>query len=91
MGIPIMVLTSLLILSLYFPFLELGPVLAVDLCICFHQLLDEGSVMTIKVVINLIMGKASSGTCSPTAWGLSWGHTCAFLGIFLVSGFVLAP
>ena len=28
--------------------------LAVDLCICFHQLLGEGSKMTIKVVIDLL-------------------------------------
>ncbi|ERE88303.1 zinc finger protein [Cricetulus griseus] len=31
-------------------FLELGP-LAVDLCICFPRLLDEDSLMTIRVVI----------------------------------------
>ena len=29
----------------------------VDLCICFNQLLDEGSMMTIEVVINLITGE----------------------------------
>ena len=28
--------------------------LAMDLCIRFHQLLDEGSVMTIRMVTNLI-------------------------------------
>ena len=28
--------------------------LAVDLCICIHQLLDEGSMMTVKIVINLL-------------------------------------
>ena len=28
--------------------------LSVDLCICFHQLLDKGSVMTIRVVTSLI-------------------------------------
>ena len=28
--------------------------LAVDLCLCFHQLLDEGSLMTVRVVTNLI-------------------------------------
>ena len=27
--------------------------LDVDLCICFHQLLDEGSIMTVRVVIIL--------------------------------------
>ncbi|KAL6060935.1 hypothetical protein STEG23_012508, partial [Scotinomys teguina] len=27
--------------------------LAVDLCICFHQLLDKGSLVTIRVVTNL--------------------------------------
>ncbi|KAK7800835.1 hypothetical protein U0070_022426 [Myodes glareolus] len=31
--------------------------LAVNLCICFHQLLDEGSVMIFKTVINLITGE----------------------------------
>ena len=29
----------------------------VDLCICLYQLIDEGSMMTIKVVINLIIGE----------------------------------
>ncbi|KAK7796984.1 hypothetical protein U0070_011652, partial [Myodes glareolus] len=37
--------------------LELGPLLAVDLCICFHHLLDEFSMMTIKVVINSNTGQ----------------------------------
>ena len=27
---------------------------AVDLCFCFHQLLDKGSLVTIRVVGNLI-------------------------------------
>ena len=31
--------------------------LAMDLCICFNQFLDEVSMMTIKVVINLIIGE----------------------------------
>ncbi|KAL6057963.1 hypothetical protein STEG23_015831, partial [Scotinomys teguina] len=31
--------------------------LAVDLCVCFHHLLDEGSMMTIRVVINLMTGE----------------------------------
>ena len=30
---------------------------AVDPCICFHQLLDEVPMMTIKVVISLIAGE----------------------------------
>ncbi|KAL6081808.1 hypothetical protein STEG23_004723 [Scotinomys teguina] len=30
--------------------------LSVDLCICFHQLLDEGSMMTVMVFTNLITG-----------------------------------
>ena len=29
--------------------------LAVDLCICVHQLLDEGSMMAIRAAINLVM------------------------------------
>ncbi|KAK7835370.1 hypothetical protein U0070_017906 [Myodes glareolus] len=52
-GVPVMVLTPLFLPL--FP-LNLGTSVqcfAVDLCICFHQLLDEGSMMTIKVVINL--------------------------------------
>ena len=36
---------------------NLAQSLAVDLCICFHQLLDDDSIMTIKVVINLITGE----------------------------------
>ena len=28
-----------------------------DLCICLYHLLDEGSMMTIKVVINMITGE----------------------------------
>ena len=38
---------------------SLAQCLAVDLCIYFHQLLDEGSMMTIKVVINCFQGKGS--------------------------------
>ncbi|KAL6030278.1 hypothetical protein STEG23_009293 [Scotinomys teguina] len=30
--------------------------LAVALCICFHQLLDEDSMMTVRVVTNLVTG-----------------------------------
>ncbi|KAL6090639.1 hypothetical protein STEG23_006837, partial [Scotinomys teguina] len=31
--------------------------LAVDLCICFHQLLEKGSVMTVRVFANLSTGE----------------------------------
>ena len=35
---------------------SLAQCLAVDLCISFHQLLEKGSVMTIKVVIIILTG-----------------------------------
>ena len=41
--------------------------LAVDLYIYFYQLRDEGSMMTLKVVINLIQGKGILGTLSNIA------------------------
>ncbi|KAL6044783.1 hypothetical protein STEG23_019231 [Scotinomys teguina] len=40
--------------------LELGLVLAVDIFIFFHQLLDEDSLMTVCVFTNLITGNPSS-------------------------------
>ncbi|KAL6038514.1 hypothetical protein STEG23_000600 [Scotinomys teguina] len=43
--------------NIYLVFWSSSQCVAVDLCICFYQLLDEGSMMTIKVVINLITGK----------------------------------
>lgn len=57
-GFPIMVLSPLLILSLL-PLFRLdlrssAQWLVVDLRICFLQLLGEGSMMTIMVVLNLI-------------------------------------
>ena len=36
---------------------SLDQCLAVDLCICFHQAMDEGSMMTIRAVTNPITGK----------------------------------
>ena len=36
--------------------------LAVDLCFCLSPLLDEGSIMTLRVVIHLIIGKSCLGT-----------------------------
>ena len=36
---------------------ELNPLVSVDFFICFHQLLNEISVMKIKIAINLITGE----------------------------------
>ena len=60
-GFSSLVLTPLFITS---PSLQLDPRslaqrLAVCVCICFHQLLDEGSKMAYKVIINLIIGKGN--------------------------------
>lgn len=59
MGVPNMVLTLLLITShsLQLDSMRLAQCLTVSLCFCFYQLLDEGSMMTFKVVINLIIGE----------------------------------
>ena len=35
--------------------------LDVDLCICFHQLLDKGSIMMVRRITNLITSKSFSG------------------------------
>ena len=61
-GIPIMVLTPFFAHFIVPPSLQLVLVvlaqyLSVELCICFHQFLDEGSMMKIKIVINLIAGE----------------------------------
>ncbi|ERE72190.1 hypothetical protein H671_6g15305 [Cricetulus griseus] len=40
---------------------------AVDLCISFHQLLDEGSRMTIRIVTNLITLWGSQLSCNLAA------------------------
>ena len=47
---------TILLPSLQWDSLSLAKRLALGLCICFHQLLDEGSLMTTEVVTNLIIG-----------------------------------
>ena len=58
-GFPSVVLTPLLVTppSLKLDSRSWAQCLAVDLHFCFHQLLDEGSRMAFKVVINLIIGE----------------------------------
>lgn len=41
-----------------------GQYVVVYFCICFHQFLDEGSLIAIRAVINQITGNGSSGTLS---------------------------
>ena len=48
--------------------------MAVNLCICFHQLMDKGSKTTVRVVTNLIIEECHLGTLSTTARSFSWGH-----------------
>lgn len=62
--------------------------LAVDLCICFYQLLDEGSMMTIKVVTNLINRGRPVQLLSPLFFmALAGVILVGFLRISLVPGF----
>ena len=48
-----------------------------------------GSMMKMRVVINLIQGKVSSGTLSTFAKNPSWGHPYGFLGVSLAPDFSL--
>lgn len=61
--------------------------LSVDLCICFHQLLDGISLMTITVVINLIKGEDKFRPLCTIARSLSGGNPCGSLGISLAPYF----
>ncbi|MEJ1284630.1 prolactin family 6 subfamily a member 1 [Cricetulus griseus] len=46
--------------------------LAEDLCICFHQLLDEGYMMTIMVVTHLIIGELTCSRCYLSSIARLW-------------------
>ena len=48
---------TILPLSLQYVSQNMDQYLAVDLCICFHQLLDECFLMTIRIVTNMITGE----------------------------------
>lgn len=63
--------------------------LTVDLCIHLHQSLDEDSLMTIGLVINLITEMATSGYLSTSARILNWSHPYRFWGVSLAPGFYL--
>lgn len=64
-------------LSLWLVSRSLVQLLIVDLCICFHQFLDEAS-MIIEGVLNLMAREVSSGPFSPIAWHLIWGRPYGF-------------
>ena len=60
-GFPVMIMTLLAHIiplpSLQMDSQSVARCLTVDLCICFYQLLDEGSMMTVMVVTNLNTGQ----------------------------------
>lgn len=62
--------------------------LAADLCICFHLSVDEGSLLTVAIVTNLISGETSSGYLYNIARSLSWDHTCRFVGVSAAANFI---
>lgn len=66
--------------------------LAVDLFIWFHQLLVEGSLMTITVVTNLVIEDSQFRLpFSTIARSISWSYSFGFLGVSLVPDFFLTP
>ena len=73
-----------------FPFLQQdfwssAQCLAMDLCIIFYQLLDEGFLMTIRLVTNPIQETDSSVCLSTIARNLGWGHPCRYASINILS------
>ena len=57
------------------------------LCLCFHQLLDEASMLIFKIFISLTTGQVKIGSPLLYCLGSYLGHPCEFLGISLEPGF----
>ena len=63
----------------------------VALCLFFHLLLDEGSMMIFKIIISPTVGQGQFRHPLSITQGHRWSHPFGFLGIFLEPGFLLTP
>lgn len=58
-----------------------------DFCICSHQLLDKVSLMTIRVITNLVTRDGQFRLLFTTARSFSWVYPHRFRDVSLVPGF----